>query len=133
MPEEGKFLKGLAVLDDIAYFGITTWAERSVRDSPDNDGELAAFDLVSNRLLWRRTVSEIQTCTHPNSHMRACKPPGTFRGQCPDMGRPAVDCESRHHSTAVTIETVLPTHAPHLTNNCFVADAVPCRFQLLVY
>lgn len=32
VPEEGKFLKGLAVLDDIAYFGITTWAERSVRD-----------------------------------------------------------------------------------------------------
>jgi hypothetical protein len=58
VPEEGKFLKGLAVLDDIAYFGITTWAERSLRDSPDNDGELAAFDLVSNRLLWRRTVGD---------------------------------------------------------------------------
>lgn len=56
MPEEGKFLKGLAVLDDIAYFGITTWAERSVRDSPDNHGELGAFDLINNKLLWRRTV-----------------------------------------------------------------------------
>jgi hypothetical protein len=32
VPEEGKFLKGLAVLDDVAYFGITTWAERRVRD-----------------------------------------------------------------------------------------------------
>lgn len=57
MPEEGKFLKGLAVLDDIAYFGITTWAERSVRDSPDSNGELAAFDLAYNQFLWRRTVS----------------------------------------------------------------------------
>jgi hypothetical protein len=56
-PGEGKFLKGLAVLDDIAYFGITTWAERSVRDSPDSHGELAAFDLVNNKLLWRRVVS----------------------------------------------------------------------------
>jgi outer membrane protein assembly factor BamB len=56
VPEENKFLKGLAVLDDIAYFGVTTWAERSVRDSRDNHGELAAFDLVANRLLWRRTV-----------------------------------------------------------------------------
>lgn len=56
IPEEGKFLKGLAVLDDIAYFGVTTWAERSVRDSPNNQGELAAYDLVNNRLLWRRTV-----------------------------------------------------------------------------
>jgi hypothetical protein len=57
VPEEGKFLKGLAVVDDIAYFGITTWADRSVRDSPNTHGELAAFDLVMNRLLWRRTVS----------------------------------------------------------------------------
>jgi hypothetical protein len=57
VPEEGKFLKGLAVLDDIAYFGITTWAERSVRDSPDSNGELAAFDLAYNQFLWRRTVS----------------------------------------------------------------------------
>lgn len=56
VPEEGKFLKGLAVLDDVAYFGITTWAERSVRDSPDAHGELAAYDLVKGRLLWRRVV-----------------------------------------------------------------------------
>lgn len=56
VPEEGKFLKGLAVLDDVAFFGITTWAERSIRDDPNSHGELAAFDLVTNRLLWRRTV-----------------------------------------------------------------------------
>jgi hypothetical protein len=47
------------VLDDIAYFGITTWAERNVRDSPDSHGDLAAFDLVNNKLLWRRVVSII--------------------------------------------------------------------------
>ncbi|WIA37366.1 hypothetical protein OEZ86_014294 [Tetradesmus obliquus] len=56
VPEEGKFLKGLAVLDDIAYFGITTWSHRSVRDSADSHGELAAFDLMRNKLLWRRVV-----------------------------------------------------------------------------
>jgi hypothetical protein len=27
-PDHGKFLKGLAVVDDVAYFGITTWAHR---------------------------------------------------------------------------------------------------------
>jgi len=59
VPEEGKFSERVwQCWDDIAYFGITTWAARSVRDSPTTHGELAAFDLVNNRLLWRRTVSE---------------------------------------------------------------------------
>lgn len=29
---------------------------RSVRDSPNNHGELAAFDLLHGKLLWRRVV-----------------------------------------------------------------------------
>jgi hypothetical protein len=44
------------VVDDVAYFGISQWQERSARDSPDHDCELAAFDLEAGRLLWRRQV-----------------------------------------------------------------------------
>lgn len=52
-----RFLKGLAVVDDIAYFGISPQAPRSARDDPASNNDLAAFDLVSGNLLWRRTVS----------------------------------------------------------------------------
>lgn len=55
-PDEGRFLKGLAVVDDVAYFGITEWAERKLRDSPSNDCELAAYDLATSSLMWRRKV-----------------------------------------------------------------------------
>jgi hypothetical protein len=56
-PEKGKFLKGLTVLDDIAYFGVNIWEERSVRDDPRTSEEVAAFDLVNKQLLWRRKVA----------------------------------------------------------------------------
>lgn len=56
MPEGGKFLKGLAVVDNVAYFGISVWASRNARDSPEVDSELGAFDLAQGKLLWRRKV-----------------------------------------------------------------------------
>lgn len=56
VPGEGKFLKGLAVVDEVAYFGISPHAERSMRADPKLDCELAAFQLLENRLLWRRKV-----------------------------------------------------------------------------
>lgn len=34
-----KFLKGLCVVDDIAYFGINVWGGRADRDSVSLDGE----------------------------------------------------------------------------------------------
>jgi hypothetical protein len=55
-PEPDRFLKGLAVVDDVAYFGVSAWAPRSARDDPRSNNELAAFDLAANRLLWRREV-----------------------------------------------------------------------------
>jgi hypothetical protein len=55
-PEADRFLKGLTVVDDVAYFGVSQWAPRSARDDPRSNCELAAFDLVHNRLLWRREV-----------------------------------------------------------------------------
>jgi hypothetical protein len=48
----------LAVVDDIAYFGISPWAPRSARDDPQSNNELAAFDLISGNLLWRRQVTD---------------------------------------------------------------------------
>ncbi|KXZ44217.1 hypothetical protein GPECTOR_71g578 [Gonium pectorale] len=51
-----KFLKGLCVVDDVAYFGVNVWGSREARDSPTNDAELAAVDLATGRLLWRRSV-----------------------------------------------------------------------------
>ncbi|GAX82193.1 hypothetical protein CEUSTIGMA_g9621.t1 [Chlamydomonas eustigma] len=54
--EGGKFLKGLAVVDDVAYFGISVFAARSKRQDAGVDSELAAFDLKKEVLLWRRKV-----------------------------------------------------------------------------
>ena len=50
------FLKGLAVVDDVAYFGIAPWAARSTRADPVLDCELAAFDLLRQQMRWRRKV-----------------------------------------------------------------------------
>lgn len=55
-PEGGRFLKGLAVLDDVAYLGVSTWAPREIRGSPGHACEIAAYDLEGRRLLWRRRV-----------------------------------------------------------------------------
>ncbi|GIL81892.1 hypothetical protein Vretimale_1469 [Volvox reticuliferus] len=51
-----KFLKGLCVVDEVAYFGLNVWGPRSDRDSLENNAELAAVDLNTGALLWRRTV-----------------------------------------------------------------------------
>lgn len=42
---DNKFLKGLAIVEDVAYFGIAELSERSARDNPDKNAEVAAFDL----------------------------------------------------------------------------------------
>jgi hypothetical protein len=51
-----RFLKGLCIVDDVAYFGISPWAPRFARDDPKSNNQLAAFDLLNMRLLWRREV-----------------------------------------------------------------------------
>jgi hypothetical protein len=55
-PEAGRFLKGLAIMDDVAYFGVSEWAPRSARDDPKSNCQLAAFDLKEGKLLWRKEV-----------------------------------------------------------------------------
>lgn len=54
---DGKFLKGLAVVGNVAYFGISPLAERSKRSDPRLNCELAAFHLLEKRLLWIRKVA----------------------------------------------------------------------------
>lgn len=54
---EKTFMKGLIVVGDVAYFGISAWDSRKGRDNPNKASELAAFDLHAMRLLWRRAVA----------------------------------------------------------------------------
>ncbi|KAK9811643.1 hypothetical protein WJX72_007577 [[Myrmecia] bisecta] len=54
--EHGGFLKGLAVVDHVAYFGISGHKPREARSDPADNSELAAYHLVERRMLWRREV-----------------------------------------------------------------------------
>jgi hypothetical protein len=49
-------LKGLVVIDNVAYFGIAPHAERQARTAPDMHCELAAVHLVTHQLVFRRQV-----------------------------------------------------------------------------
>ena len=62
--KDSKFLKGLCVVGDVAYFGISNVTARSDRGSPNLQCEVGAFDLCTNKLLWRHRV---QTCGLLNS------------------------------------------------------------------
>eukprot|EP00798_Chlamydomonas_sp_ICE-L_P013355 gene13355-19198_t len=55
-PFGNRFFKGLNVVDDIAYFGMSVKAKRENRLYPTAHGELAAYHLVEKRLLWRKVV-----------------------------------------------------------------------------
>lgn len=50
------FMKGLTVIENVAYFGISSFGPRSERNSEDKTSEVGALDLLSRKLLWRRTV-----------------------------------------------------------------------------
>ena len=53
-----SFLKGLIVVDDVAYFGIAPHAERQARAEPNMNGELAAVHLETKSLLFRQKVGD---------------------------------------------------------------------------
>lgn len=57
VPEGGKFLKGLAVIDDTAFFGVSIFSKRQERGDKAANSQLAAFCLRSMTLLWRRQVA----------------------------------------------------------------------------
>lgn len=50
------FLKGLSVVDDIAFFGIAPMTQRADRADPTLNCHLAAYDLKERVLLWWRQL-----------------------------------------------------------------------------
>lgn len=67
VPEGGKFLKGLAVVNHVAFFGISPSTPREARNDEDLDCELAAFDLVDKELVWRRKARPQVLSLHPKT------------------------------------------------------------------
>jgi Aspartyl/Asparaginyl beta-hydroxylase len=51
-----RYLKGLCVVDDVAFFGIAEAQERQSRDSGELNCEIGAYDLIEGVLLWRRQL-----------------------------------------------------------------------------
>lgn len=54
--EDRTFMKGLTVIDGVAYFGIAEFGTRANRDDASKTAEVAAFDLRGREFLWRTTV-----------------------------------------------------------------------------
>jgi hypothetical protein len=52
----GTFMKGLTVIEDVAYFGIAEFGARSDRDDAAKTAEVGAYDLRAKKFLWRVTV-----------------------------------------------------------------------------
>lgn len=82
------FLKGLCVIDNIAFFGIAAAQKRQNRADESLQCELAAFDLVENRLIFRRSlptkgllnvVSAPHLLDESTSVAVTSNPPGSYR------------------------------------------------------
>jgi hypothetical protein len=57
MQADEGFLKGLAVVDDIAYFGTSPPMQRQDRDGPNVDCDVVAVDLVTHQEVFRHKVA----------------------------------------------------------------------------
>lgn len=57
MQAEQGFLKGLAVVDDVAYFGISPPMERQNRDGPNVECDVVAVDLLTHQQVFRHVVA----------------------------------------------------------------------------
>lgn len=74
MSEQKYYLKGLCIVDDIAYFGIAISQERKSRADESLNCQLAAFDLTANTLLWRRelpTRGLLNVVSAPHIHVES--------------------------------------------------------------
>jgi hypothetical protein len=54
--EDRTFMKGLTVIEGIAYFGIAEFGNRANRDDASKTAEVGAFDLRRREFLWRARV-----------------------------------------------------------------------------
>ena len=79
------FMKGLCVIDDVAFFGVSAFGRREDRGDPNKSSDVVAFDLVRKRELWRQTVMthgllniiaapQIQSSTWSHAHWNANSP-----------------------------------------------------------
>jgi len=50
------FMKGLVVVDDVAYVGVSVFGTRSERADPEKTSDVVAFDLRRREVLWRETI-----------------------------------------------------------------------------
>ena len=50
------FLKGMAVVEDVAYIGVSPATDRKFRTDPNLSGAIAAVDLATGLMLWKRPV-----------------------------------------------------------------------------
>ncbi len=69
------FLKGLCIVDDIAFFGIAPSSPRSSRADKDLECELAAYDLLNHKLLYRTrlpTDGLLNVVAAPQLAVRIC-------------------------------------------------------------
>eukprot|EP00798_Chlamydomonas_sp_ICE-L_P017966 gene17966-24371_t len=55
-PIPHQFTKGLLVVDDVAYFGISEKVSRGARTDRNHANEVVAFHLVHRKVIWRRMV-----------------------------------------------------------------------------
>ena len=54
--QDRTFMKGLTVIEGVAYFGIAEFGNRANRDDASKTAEVGAFDLRRREFLWRVTV-----------------------------------------------------------------------------
>ena len=54
--QDRTFMKGLIVIEGVAYFGIAEFGNRANRDDASKTAEVGAFDLRRREFLWRVTV-----------------------------------------------------------------------------
>lgn len=57
MQADQGFLKGLAVVDDVAYFGISPPMERQNRDGPNVECDVVAVNLLTHEQVFRHKVA----------------------------------------------------------------------------
>ena len=50
------FMKGLVVVDEVAYIGVSVFGTRAERADPEKTSDVVAFDLRRRDVLWRETI-----------------------------------------------------------------------------
>ena len=98
------FMKGLCVIDDVAFFGVSAFGRREDRGDPNKSSDVVAFDLVRKRELWRQTVMthgllnviaapQIESSTWSHAHWNA-NSPSLYAEWIPLAAKQTNNCEA---------------------------------------